>query len=153
MYKNLKGDWSMSENKKKSNDVSVKKSVSDDSVKINDGSGDNGGFIQIADDVVSSIAGLAIMEVEGVARLTGNITKDLITKLGKKNLAKGIRIDFGENGLTIDTSIEVKFGYNIVDVCKDVQEKVKTNISSMTGLSVKKVNVRVSSVDIDEKEK
>ena len=143
----------MSENKKKSNDVSVKKSVSDDSVKINDGSGDNGGFIQIADDVVSSIAGLAIMEVEGVARLTGNITKDLITKLGKKNLAKGIRIDFGENGITIDNSIEVIFGYNIVDVCKDVQEKVKTNISSMTGLSVKKVNVRVSSVDIDEKEK
>ncbi|MCR5147917.1 MAG: Asp23/Gls24 family envelope stress response protein [Eubacterium sp.] len=109
------------------------------------------GFIQIADDVVSGIAGLAVMEVEGVSGLAGGISKDAITKLGKKNLAKGIRIDYGENGLTVDTSIEVKFGYNIVEVSRAVQEKVRSNIVTMTGLTVKKVNVKISGIDLGAK--
>ena len=108
------------------------------------------GYIQIADDVVAGIVGLSVMEVEGVARLTGNITRDVITKLGKKNLAKGIRIEYGENGITVDTSIEIKFGYNIGDVSAAIQEKVRSNVATMTGLNVRKVNVRISGIDLEE---
>ena len=114
---------------------------------------DGEGVIQIANDVVSSIAGLAVMEIDGVARLTGNITRELITKLGRKSLSKGIRLNFSGNELSVDVSIEVKFGYNIVEVSKSVQDRVKTNVNTMTGLKVSTVNVRVSGIDMDAEEK
>ena len=110
---------------------------------------DGEGVIQIANDVVSSIAGLAVMEIDGVARLTGNITRELVTKLGRKSLSKGIRLNFSGNELSVDVSIEVKFGYNIVEVSKNVQDRVKTNVNTMTGLKVSTVNVRVSGIDLD----
>ena len=109
------------------------------------------GFIQIADDVVSNIAGLAVTEVDGVSKLTGNIPNELIAKLGKKNLSKGIRVTYAENTFTVDVSVVVKFGFNIVDVSKAVQDKVKQALFTMTGLKVSKVNVRVSGIDFSEK--
>ena len=77
---------------------------------------DKMGYIQIADDVVSSIAAIAITEVDGVSRLTGNIPTELIAKLGKRNLAKSVRIAYDNDSVKVDASIQVKFGYNIVDV-------------------------------------
>lgn len=109
------------------------------------------GFIQIADDVVSNIAGLAVTEVDGVSKLTGNIPNELIAKLGKKNLSKGIRVTYAENTFTVDVSVVVKFGFNIVDVSKAIQDKVKQALFTMTGLNVSKVNVRVSGIDFSEK--
>ena len=108
------------------------------------------GFIQIADDVVASIVGLAVTEVDGVSKLTGDITREIIAKLGKNNLSRGIRIDFSGEALKIDVSVEIKFGYNIVDVSKAVQEKVKQSLLTMTGLECSVVNVRVSSIDFKE---
>lgn len=113
---------------------------------------EGGGVIQIANDVISDIAALAVMEVDGVARLTGNITRELITKLGRKSLSKGIRLNFTENELTVDVSLEVRFGYNIVEVSKNVQERVKSNVSTMTGLSVGAVNVRISGIDMESRD-
>ena len=114
---------------------------------------DGEGVIQIANDVVSNIAGLAVMEIEGVSKLTGNITKELITKLGRKSLSKGIKLNFSGSELTVDVSIEVKFGYNIVEVSKSVQDRVKSNVNTMTGLKVSAVNVRVSGIDMDADDK
>ena len=109
------------------------------------------GFIQIADDVVSNIAGLAVTEVDGVSKLTGNIPNELIAKLGKKNLSKGIRVIYADNTFTVDVSVVVKFGYNIVEVSTAIQEKVKQALFTMTGLTASKVNVRVSGIDFSEK--
>jgi uncharacterized alkaline shock family protein YloU len=108
------------------------------------------GFIQIADDVVSSIAGLAVTEVEGVSKLTGNVPNELVAKLGKKNLARGIKIDMTEKDIKVDVSIEVKFGYNIMKVSKAVQDKVKQSLLNMTGLNVSTVNVKVSGIALGE---
>ncbi len=108
------------------------------------------GFIRIADDVVSNIAGLAVTEVDGVARLAGNIPNELISKLGKKNLSKGIRVVYAEDHFTVDVSVVVKFGYNIVEVSKAIQDKVKQALYTMTGLTASKVNVRVSGIDFSE---
>lgn len=113
---------------------------------------EGGGVIQIANDVISDIAALAVMEVDGVARLTGNITRELITKLGRKSLSKGIRLNFTENELTVDVSLEVRFGYNIVEVSKNVQERVKSNVSTMTGLNVSNVNVRISGIEMENRD-
>ena len=109
------------------------------------------GFIQIAGDVVSNIAGLAATEVDGVSRLSGNVPNELISKLGRKNLSKGIRVTYGTDTFTIDVAVVVKFGFNIVDVSKAVQEKVAQALYTMTGLKVSRVNVRVSGIDFSEK--
>lgn len=110
------------------------------------------GIIQIADDVVSSIVGLACTEVDGVSKLTGGITRDIISKLGKNNLSNGIKVVYQEdNSVIVDVSVEVKFGFNIVEVSKAIQEKVKQSLLTMTGLRCDTVNVRVSSIDFSEK--
>ncbi len=108
------------------------------------------GVIQIADDVVASIAGLAVTEVEGVSKLAGNVPNDLVAKLGKKNLAKGIKVTLEEGLVRVDVSMYVKFGYNIMDVSKSVQEKVKQALLNMTGLGVSKVNVRVLGIQMGD---
>lgn len=108
------------------------------------------GFIQVADDVVTAIAGLAVTEVDGVACLTGGITREVIAKLGKKNLARGIRVTYEEEGLRVDVSMEIRFGYNIVEVSKNIQEKVKSTLQTMTGLNCAVVNVRISGIDFED---
>ncbi len=121
-----------------------------DESKVTLKSEDNMGFIQIADDVISSIAAIAVTEVDGVSKLTGNIPTEIVAKLGKRNLAKSVRISFDNDSVKIDASIEVKFGYNIVEVSKAVQERVKSALESMTGLKCSLVNVRVSGIDFTE---
>ena len=109
------------------------------------------GIIQIADDVVSSIVGLAVTEVDGVTKLTGDITREIVAKLGKNNLSKGIKVTYEEDGkVQVDVSVEIKFGYNIVDVSKAIQERVKSSLLTMTGLETSVVNVRVSGIDFKE---
>ena len=111
---------------------------------------DNIGEVQIADEVVAIIAGIAAMEIDGVASMGGNTTRELIQSLGKKSISKGVKVDILENVVTVYTSLNIKYGYNIVEVTKKVQEKIKSAIESMTGLQVADVNVRVVGVDVSE---
>ena len=86
------------------------------------------GEVQIADDVVAIIAGLAATEVEGVAAMYGNITNELVSKLGMNNLSKGVKAVVTEDGVLVDLKLNVKFGYNIREVSVKVQEKVKARL-------------------------
>ena len=107
------------------------------------------GKINIADDVVASIAGIAAIEVDGVARLTGGISKDEAAKLGKKKLAKGVNVSIVDGKVEADISVELEYGNNISKVSQEVQAKVKQTIENMTGLSVTVVNVVVSGIKLD----
>ena len=109
---------------------------------------DDLGKVVIADEVVGVVAGLAAVEVEGVASMAGNITKDLISKLGRKTLAKGVKVDIIEDVVTVSMSINLKYGYNVVKVCKKVQDKTKTAIENMTGLTCSDVNIRIVGVNM-----
>lgn len=111
---------------------------------------DNIGEVKIADDVVAIIAGIAATEVEGVASMAGNATKDLIQKLSGKSLSKGVKVDIIEDTVTVFITLNIKYGYNIMEITGSVQEKVKTTIESMTGLHVADVNVRVAGVSVSE---
>ena len=111
----------------------------------------NLGEVQIADEVVAIIAGLAATEVEGVASMAGNITNEVINKLGMKNLSKGVKIDVGET-VKVALSLNLEYGYNIPDTSAKVQSKVKYAIENMTGLPVSDVNVRIASVDMKTEE-
>lgn len=111
---------------------------------------DSIGEVQIADEVVAVIAGLAATEVEGVDSMAGNITKEWISRLGMKNLSKGVKVDVTEEHVSVDLSLTMKYGYSIPAVCEKVQDKVKTAIENMTGLSVLDVNIRVMGVNTEE---
>lgn len=106
------------------------------------------GEVQVAEEVVTIIAGLAATEVEGVCSMAGNITKDLVSRLGMKNLAKGVRIEVEDEHITVYVAINIAYGYAIPEVSSKVQEKVKTAIENMTGLEVTSVNVRIIDVDM-----
>ena len=108
------------------------------------------GEVQIADEVVAIIAGLAATEVESVDSMAGNITNELVGKLGMKNLSKGVKVDVTEEHVSVDLSLNIRYGYNIPSVSEQVQEKVSTAIENMTGLTVLDVNVKIAGVNMDE---
>ena len=108
------------------------------------------GKVQIADEVVAIIAGLASSEVEGVASMAGNITNELVGKLGMKNLSKGVKVDVLENVVCVNLNLNLEYGYSIPETCKKVQEKVKTAIENMTGLEVSDVNISIAGVALEE---
>lgn len=107
------------------------------------------GEVQIADEVVAIIAGLAATEVDGVDSMAGNITNELVGRLGMKNLSKGVKVDISDEHVCIDLSLNVKYDYNIPEVSEKVQEKVKTAIENMTGLIVLEVNIKIAGVSMN----
>ena len=111
---------------------------------------ENLGEVKIADEVVAIIAGLAAMEVEGVASMAGNATRALISKLGMKSLSKGVKVDVLDGIVTVSLALNLNYGYSIKEITSKVQEKVKTAIENMTGLEVADVNIRVAGVEIPE---
>ena len=108
------------------------------------------GEVRIADEVVAIIAGLAATEVDGVDSMAGNITNELVGKLGMKILSKGVKVDVIEEHVSVDLSLNIKYGYNIPEVSERVQERVKSAIENMTGLTVLDVNVKIAGVNMAE---
>lgn len=108
------------------------------------------GEVQIADEVVAIIAGLAATEVNGVASMAGNITNELVSKLGKKSLSKGIRVKVEDGIVNVNVALNIAYGYSVPKTCKKVQEKVKAAIENMTGLEVEKVDIQIANVSISK---
>lgn len=108
------------------------------------------GSIRIADEVVGIIAGMAAMEIPGVAGMSGGLVGGIAEMLGKKNLSKGVKVEVGEKEAAVDLYIIVEYGIRIPDVALRVQENVKKGIESMTGLDVVEVNVHVQGVGFSE---
>ena len=113
--------------------------------------------IQISNDVIAVISGVAVSEVQGVSSMAGGFAGGISEVLsGKKNLAKGIKVDKDENKVKIDVNIIVEYGTRIPDVAFEIQNRVKTSVENMTGLKVSEVNVHVQGVktekEVEEKE-
>lgn len=110
------------------------------------------GEVKIADEVVAIIAALAATEVDGVDSMAGNITNELISRLGMKNLSKGVKVDVLEGVVTVSLALNLKYNYSIMDVSAKVQERVKNAVENMTGLEVADVNIRVAGVEMEKQE-
>ncbi|MCI8994387.1 MAG: Asp23/Gls24 family envelope stress response protein [Lachnospiraceae bacterium] len=108
------------------------------------------GEVQIADEVVAIIAGLAATEVEGVASMAGNVTNELVAKLGMKKLSKGVKVLVSDQNVDVDLALNIDYGYSIMKVSEKVQDKVKAAIENMTGLHVSIVNIRIASVNMEK---
>lgn len=110
------------------------------------------GEVKIADEVVAIIAALAATEVEGVASMAGNITNELVSKLGMKNLSKGVKVDVLEGVVTVSLTLNLKYNYSIMEISSKVQDKVKNAVENMTGLEVADVNIKVAGVEMESQE-
>ena len=103
------------------------------------------GQVQIADEVIAIIAGAGACEVEGVY-MAGGATDSIVSFFGKKNLAKGVKVDVEDGLTTLELEIAVEYGINIKKAAEEVQLKVKNAVETMTGLSVAAVNVNVAAI-------
>lgn len=108
------------------------------------------GNVQIADEVVAIIAALAATEVEGVSKMSGNTTNEIVSKLGMKNLSKGVKIEIEEENVSVNLNLILSYGVSIPKISSEVQERVKNALETMTGLSVKEVNIRIAGIQVDE---
>ena len=106
------------------------------------------GVVQIADDVVATIASLAATDAAGVSSLAGNITNELISKVGVKKLFKSVRVTVEERNVKVDLALIMEYGYGIPATCHQVQAKVKAAIENMTGLGCSDVNIRIAGVKV-----
>ena len=135
------------ENESKQNET--KENTQDENKKAeteNSENTENG--IEISNDVIAVIAGVAVSEVQGVASMSGGFAGGITEVLsGKKNMAKGIKVDKTENTAKIDVNIIVEYGSRIPDVSFEIQNRVKKSVESMTGFKVEEVNVHVQGVD------
>ena len=104
------------------------------------------GQVQIADEVVAVIAGLAATEVEGVA---GNITNEIVSKLGMKKLSKGVKVTITGTQVDVTLNLVLSYGVSIPKTSQEVQDKVKSAIETMTGLTVSEVNIRIAGIQMD----
>ena len=129
------------ENESKQNET--KENIQDENKKAETENG-----IEISNDVIAVIAGVAVSEVQGVASMSGGFAGGITEVLsGKKNMAKGIKVDKTENTAKIDVNIIVEYGSRIPDVAFEIQNRVKKSVESMTGFKVEEVNVHVQGVD------
>ena len=109
---------------------------------------ENIGVVQIADDVVAMIASLATTEVDGVSSMAGNITNELMSKVGMKSLTKGVKVSVLEGNVSVDLVVTMEYGYNIPATCQKVQVKVKNALENMTGLNCTDVNIRIAGINM-----
>lgn len=122
--------------------------VKDEDVNKAEESTENG--IEISNDVIAVIAGVAVSEVQGVAAMSGGFAGGITEVLsGKKNMAKGIKVEKTENTAKIDVNIIVEYGSRIPDVAFEIQNRVKKSVEGMTGFKVEEVNVHIQGVNTD----
>ena len=126
---------------KEKEDIELEQNNEEELQETNDG-------IQISNDVIAVIAGVAVSEVQGVSSMAGSFAGGITEVLsGKKNLAKGIKVDKENENVKIDVNIIVEYGTRIPDIAFEIQNRVKTSVETMTGLKVEEVNVHVQGVN------
>lgn len=111
------------------------------------------GIIEIAPEVIEVIAGLATVEIEGVAGMSGGLSSGIAELLGRKNLSKGVKVEVGQREAAVDVSIIVEYGRRIPEISAEIQRNVKRSIETMTGLNVVEVNVHIHDVHFKTGEK
>ena len=106
------------------------------------------GSISFANDVVATIAGLAAIEVEGVAGMSGGFSGGLAELLGRKNLTKGVKVEIGKEECAIDLFIVVDYGVEIPLISEKIQANVKKAVETMTGLRTVETNIHIQGVRV-----
>ena len=110
------------------------------------------GRVKIASDVLARIAGIAALDVEGVSAIGAGLNREAVSKVGRNALLKGVKVTLDGENAEVDLSVVLGYGFQIPDVCRQVQDKVSASVTNMTGLTVSGVNVRVSGIAMQEED-
>lgn len=108
------------------------------------------GILWIADEVIAIIASIAASKIEGVISMSGGVAKGIASMLGKKDIAKGVKVRIEDSIVKIDLYMILDYDYSIPDLAWQIQAKVKKMVEGMTGLQVVEVNVHVQGVEFSE---
>ncbi|UOE95925.1 Asp23/Gls24 family envelope stress response protein [Alkalihalobacillus sp. LMS39] len=108
------------------------------------------GKVEISPEVIEVISGIATSEVEGVATMRGNFATGVAERLGRKNHGKGVKVDLGENGITVDVTVTITYGVSIPDVAKKIQSNIKQALITMTAIDLEAVNVHVVGIQFEQ---
>ena len=110
------------------------------------------GTVRIADDLIPLIAAYAATEVDGVASLGGNIPTETVRKVSGRSLAQGVKTEVKDGEVRFDLALNVDYDRNIMDITREVQERVKSSVENMTGMKVEEIKIRVAAVDLQNRE-
>lgn len=108
--------------------------------------------LKIANDVVGKIAAIAALEVDGVSAMGNNVTTEIMSKVGVKNIMKNVKVEIFNGEVKLELAITVDYGMNIPGLSSQVQAKVKQAVESMTNLTVSDVNVRIAGINLAKEE-
>ena len=108
--------------------------------------------IQISEDVISVMAGMAIQDIEGVAKGATGFAGGISEALGKKNIGKGVKVEIKDKEVTVDVGIIIKYGAKIPELAKQIQDKIKNDVETMTGFEVISVNVKIQGIENNRNE-
>ncbi len=105
------------------------------------------GAVRIHKDVIASIASLASLEVEGVKRIGGDLKASFYEMIGRKE-QRGIGVEIDRNDeVKVNVPLVVKFGYNVTDVARQIQEKIQQSLEKMTNLTIKEININIQKIE------
>lgn len=114
---------------------------------------DEEGTITFAGEVVATIAGLAAIDINGVAGMSGGLKSGVSELFGRKDLTKGIKVEVGKEEVAVDIAIIVDYGVSIPEVAENIQNSVVKAIETMTGLNVVEVNISVQGIEVPDPQK
>ena len=97
--------------------------------------------------MIASIAAMSMKDIKGVYAVGSGMKNGIMEKLGWEDLAKGVTVEVLEDGVIVDVVITVNFDKKIMEVSKEIQDKIQTTIKDMTDMDVIAVNVRVAGVN------
>ncbi|MBQ4061615.1 MAG: Asp23/Gls24 family envelope stress response protein [Christensenellaceae bacterium] len=111
------------------------------------------GTVTFANEVLSTIVGIAACDIPGVAGMCGGLKDGIVELLGKKNFSKGVKVSIKDNAVTADLAIVVNYGVSVPEICANIQQSVKKALDTMTGLAVAAVNIAVEGISIKDETK
>ncbi|SDH51157.1 Uncharacterized conserved protein YloU, alkaline shock protein (Asp23) family [Alteribacillus persepolensis] len=117
-------------------------------IDLNEGKNELG-KIEIAPEVIEVIAGLAASEVEGVHSLRGNFAAGVVERLGRKNHGKGVKVELGEQGVSVDLSVTLQYGVSVPEVAKDIQTNIEQALQTMTSIAIEAINIHVLGIHFE----
>ncbi len=116
-------------------------------MRKNEGSRTDLGAIRIHKDVIASIASLAALEIEGVKKIGGDLKASIYELLGKKQ-QRGISVEIDRNDeVKLNVPVVIRYGYNITEIARNVQENIQQSLEKMTNLTIKEINVNVQRIE------
>lgn len=108
--------------------------------------------VQISEEVISVMAGMAIQDIEGVAKVATGFAGGISEALGRKNIGKGVKVEIQNKDVTVDVGIIIKYGAKIPEIAKKIQSKIKKDVESMTGFKVISVKVKIQGIENNKNE-